>query len=137
MDSSSKSSTARRSTTGAIPDARIRLLDGQWAAHTPAAPRRTISAGFGFADVQTQLYILAGLTVLIFALESAFQYAYQVLWRNLAQKLQHDLRLDAYGHLQYLDMAWFEDSATGNLVAILNDDVNQLERFLDGSLVRR
>mgnify|MGYP000025297524 CR=1 FL=1 len=24
-----------------------------------------------------------------------------------------------------------EDSATGNLVAILNDDVNQLERFLD------
>ena len=29
-------------------------------------------------------------------------------------------------------MAWFEDSSTGKLVAILNDDVNQLERFLDG-----
>jgi len=42
------------------------------------------------------------------------------------------LRLDAYSHMQDLDMAWFEDASTGTLVAILNDDVNQLERFLDG-----
>jgi len=40
--------------------------------------------------------------------------------------------MDAYGHVQDLDMAWFEDTSTGKLVAILNDDVNQLERFLDG-----
>ena len=29
-------------------------------------------------------------------LESAFQYAYEWLWRNLAQSMQHDLRIDAY-----------------------------------------
>jgi ATP-binding cassette subfamily B protein len=42
------------------------------------------------------------------------------------------MRLDAYRHVQNLDLAYFEDRSTGNLVAILNDDVNQLERFLDG-----
>ena len=52
----------------------------------------SILAQFGFTDVETQLYILAALTVLIFALESAFQYAYQVLWRNLAQVIQHEMR---------------------------------------------
>ena len=38
---------ARRSTTGAMPEARIRLLDGQWATPTPAAPSRTHLAGVG------------------------------------------------------------------------------------------
>ena len=39
---------------------------------------------------------------------------------------QHELRLDAYAHMQHLEMAYFEDQPTGNLMAILNDDVNQL-----------
>ncbi len=49
----------------------------------------------------------------------------------MAQTVQHDLRLDAYAHVQNLDMAYFEDQSTGGLLSILNDDVNQLERFLD------
>ena len=61
-----------------------------------------------------------------------FEYLYLVLWRNLAQDLQHAMRLDAYEHVQRLDLAYFEDRSTGNLVTILNDDVNQLERFLNG-----
>jgi ATP-binding cassette subfamily B protein len=55
-----------------------------------------------------------------------------VHWRNLAQTLQHDLRLDTYSHVQELELAYFEDRSTGGLMAILNDDINQLERFLDG-----
>jgi ATP-binding cassette subfamily B protein len=91
----------------------------------------SILARLGFTDVYTQLYILAGLTVIIFALESAFQYAYQVLWRNLAQTIQHEMRVDAYGHVQALELAYFEDQSTGGLMSILNNDINQLERFLD------
>jgi ATP-binding cassette subfamily B protein len=89
-------------------------------------------AGLGLADPFHQILALGGLTILVWGFESIFEFLLLVLWRNTAQRLQHDLRLDAYGHLQDLDMAWFEDSATGNLVAILNDDVNQLERFLNG-----
>lgn len=91
----------------------------------------SIIAKLGFPDVRTQLYLLAGLTVFLFALESAFQYAYQVLWRNLAQTIQHEMRVDAYGHVQKLELSYFEDQSTGSLMSILNNDINQLERFLD------
>ena len=89
-------------------------------------------ADFGILEPFHQMLFLGVVTIAVWALESLFQFFLQILWRNLSQSLQHDLRLDAYGHMQDLDMAWFEDSSTGKLVAILNDDVNQLERFLDG-----
>ncbi len=85
----------------------------------------------GIADPVQQLMLLGLITVIIWSLESVFQYMYSVEWRNLAQDIQHDLRTDAYGHVQKLDMAYFEDQSTGELMAILNDDINQLERFLD------
>jgi len=93
---------------------------------------RSFLADFGIEDPFNQMLLLGAVTIAVWALESLFQFFLQILWRNLSQALQHDLRLDAYGHMQDLDMAWFEDASTGTLVAILNDDVNQLERFLDG-----
>ena len=86
---------------------------------------------FGFTDPVTQLWILGVLTLIVWGTESLFQYIYSILWRNLAQSIEHDLRQDAYDHLQDMDMAYLEDQSTGGLMAILNDDINQLERFLD------
>jgi len=88
-------------------------------------------ASLGFPDPYRQLWVLAGATIAIWVLESAFEYAHKVLWRNLAQTLQHDMRLDAYAHVQGLELAYFEDRSTGGLMSVLNDDINQLERFLD------
>ena len=88
-------------------------------------------AKLGVKDVFSQLLILAFLSFIIWGLESAFQYAYSRLWRNLAQSMQHDLRLDTYKHLQSLELAYFEEGSTGALMSILSDDINQLERFLD------
>ncbi len=88
-------------------------------------------AGWGIQDLHLQLWVLGGLTVVVWSLESLFQYIYGVQWRNLAQTVQHELRLEAYEHVQGLEMAWFEDQSSGGLMAVLNDDVNQLERFLD------
>ncbi|HEX9889843.1 MAG TPA: ABC transporter ATP-binding protein [Nitriliruptorales bacterium] len=85
----------------------------------------------GITDLHDQLYWLAALTVLVWVLESVFEYLEQIGWRNLAQTIQHELRGDAYGHVQTLDQRFFEDESTGGLMAVLNDDVNQLERFLD------
>lgn len=89
-------------------------------------------ARLGFETAQQQITILAVLTFFIWAGESLFEYLYQILWRNLAQRLQSDLRQDAYEHAQRLDMGFFEARSSGQLVATMNDDVNQLERFLDG-----
>ncbi|MBL1176013.1 ABC transporter ATP-binding protein [Pantanalinema sp. GBBB05] len=93
--------------------------------------QNSLIASWGVADIQTQLLILSGLTLIIWGLESVFQYAYDRLWRNLAQTIQHELRIDAYQHLQELEMSFFEERSTGALLSVLNDDINQLERFLD------
>jgi len=89
-------------------------------------------AALGIADPKWQLGLLGGLTLIVWMSESLFEYLLLISWRNLAQDLQHAMRLDAYEHVQRLDLAYFEDRSTGNLVTILNDDVNQLERFLNG-----
>ncbi|HET7275941.1 MAG TPA: ABC transporter ATP-binding protein [Longimicrobiaceae bacterium] len=91
----------------------------------------SLLADFGVVDVWDQLVVLAALTFVIWLLESAFEYAYARLWRNLAQTVQHDLRLDGYNHLQDLELEYFEERSTGGLMSILSDDINQLERFLD------
>ena len=91
----------------------------------------SLSGYFGYSDPKEQLIILSILTVIIWVFESLFEYIYGVLWRNLAQTVQHELRLDAYSHIQELEMAWFSDQSKGELMSILNDDINQLERFLD------
>ena len=91
----------------------------------------SIISSIGIVNVHHQLWFLAAITFLIWGFESLFQYLYGVLWRNLAQTVQHELRLDVYGHIQNLEMGWFLEQSKGNLMAIMNDDVNQLERFLD------
>ena len=88
-------------------------------------------AAFGVSSVPAQLGVLAVLSFVIWSAESLFEYLYALLWRNLAQTVQHELRLEAYGHLQQLEMAYFETGSSGRLLTILNDDINQLERFLD------
>jgi ATP-binding cassette subfamily B protein len=88
-------------------------------------------ARLGVVSIEWQLIVVAAATLAIWAGESVFEYAYGVLWRNLAQTLEHELRLDAYGHVQNLELAYFEDRSTGGLMSVINDDVNQLERFLD------
>lgn len=88
-------------------------------------------ATYGVTDTSEQLWIIAALTVVIWSLESLFEYWLALLWRGLAQDLQHELRLDAYAHMQSLELAYFEQRPSGDLMAVLNDDINQLERFLD------
>ena len=88
-------------------------------------------AALGVVTVPGQLGVLAVLSFLIWSAESLFEYLYALLWRNLAQRVQHELRLEAYDHLQRLQMGFFEASSSGRLLTILNDDINQLERFLD------
>jgi ATP-binding cassette, subfamily B, bacterial len=86
----------------------------------------------GIVDPKDQLVLLALITVGVWVGESLFQYLYDVRWRALAQNLQHDLRMEAYRHVQRLDMAYFERNRSGNLLAVLNEDINQMERFLNG-----
>ena len=91
----------------------------------------SIIAQLGIKDLWQQFVFISLLSFIIWSLESAFEYAYACLWRNLSQTIEHDLRVDAYSHLQELELAYFEERSTGTLMSIINDDINQLERFLD------
>lgn len=92
---------------------------------------KSFLAKWGIDQPLHQLIFLSVLTFLIWAFESLFEYLLLVRWRNLAQFVQHDLRVTAYKHLQKMDMAYFEDRSTGGMVSVLNDDINQLERFFN------
>jgi len=85
----------------------------------------------GIVPLAEQLWTASGLTVFVWILESIFEYWHKTGWRNLAQALEHDLRMDTYGRVQDMELAFFEDKSSGGLMSILNDDVNQLERFLN------
>ena len=89
---------------------------------------------FGIHGSETQVITLAVLTFGIWAFESIFQYMYMVGWRNIAQSIEHDIRLDLYKNVQSLDVNWFENQKLGNISSIINDDVNQLERFLNNGI---
>ena len=93
--------------------------------------QNSLLSRIGIEDLRSQFIVLSALTFLVWLLESAFQYAYERLWRSLAQSIEHDLRIDAYRHVQQLELGYFESRSTGELMSILNDDINQLERFLD------
>jgi len=87
--------------------------------------------GLGIVNRRQQLVVLAFLTFAIWALESIFDYLAAVTWRNISQDVEHSLRSDTFKNVLGLDLQYFENKSSGRLMAILNDDVNQLEKFLD------
>ena len=91
-------------------------------------------ASLGFSSIESQVIFLGIVTFIIWALESSFEYIYSIQWRGLAQDVEHEVRVSAYDHSQRLGLSWHENQATGNITAVLNDDVNQLERFLNNGM---
>ncbi len=94
-------------------------------------PPGFIASLAGTRDPWSMALVLSGLSVVIFFFESLFQWMYQAGFMNLAQQVQHDLRMDVYNRIQSREIAFFEEHRLGEILAMLNDDVNQLERFLN------
>ncbi len=94
-------------------------------------PPQWIQSLTGTSDSWTIAIFCAMLIIVIFGAESFFQWLYQLRFMQLAQRVQHDLRVDTYRQLQQREIAYFEEERTGNLMSMMNDDINQLERFLN------
>jgi len=77
---------------------------------------------------------------LIAAIAGAFFFGAGFHWvRNwgfnaFAQNIQHDIRTDTYDQMQRLNMDFFSDKQTGEMMSILSNDVNRLERFLNDGM---
>ncbi|HEX2644184.1 MAG TPA: ABC transporter transmembrane domain-containing protein, partial [Thermoanaerobaculia bacterium] len=72
-------------------------------------PPAWIASLAGTSDPWKMAVVLAGLSVAIFFFESLFQWMYQAGFMGLAQRVQHDLRLDAYNRIQSREIAFFEE----------------------------
>jgi len=90
-----------------------------------------VATQFGIEDRWKQILILTIANAFAWIFESLFGYLSAITWRNLAQTIEHEIRIGLYKHIQGLEVAWFEDTTSGGLLSVINDDINQLERFLD------
>jgi len=78
-----------------------------------------------------QLWLTAGLIAGAFLLAAGFHYIRNWGWNRFAQGVQHRIRTDTYDKMQRLNMDYFTDKQTGELMSVLSNDVNRLERFLN------
>ncbi len=69
-----------------------------------------------------------------FLVTAVLTWVYGVTANNFAHRVMHDVRTDCYAKMQRLDMPFFDDKQTGEVMAILNNDATNLERFLDDAL---
>ncbi|WP_018128906.1 ABC transporter ATP-binding protein [Haladaptatus paucihalophilus] len=96
----------------------IRFIPAAWTPTTPSG----------------QLWLSIGIVLASFLVGAAFSWLEGWGWNAFAQGVQHRLRVDTYDRMQLLDMNFFDGKQTGELMSILNNDVNQLETFLNDGL---
>lgn len=51
-------------------------------------------------------------------------------WQLFSERIQHNVRTSAYERTQHLGVDFFNNNQTGQLVSILNNDINELDNFL-------
>jgi len=93
--------------------------------------KNSFLANLGVVNSKTQLIVLGIVTIGFYSLESIFEFFHSLFWKDIGQEIQHGVRLDAYSHLQKLDMSFFEEKSSGNLLTVLVDDINLLEQFFN------
>ncbi|MFW6152781.1 MAG: ABC transporter ATP-binding protein [Halobacteriota archaeon] len=76
------------------------------------------------------IVLLAG----IFILAAVFHWIRNWGFNYFAQHIQHDVRTDTYDKMQDLNMRFFADKQTGEMMSILSNDANRLERFLNDGM---
>ena len=69
-----------------------------------------------------------------FVATAVFTSVYGIAANNFAHRVMHAVRTDSFETMQRLDMTFFDDKQTGEVLSVLNNDANNLENFLDNAL---
>jgi ATP-binding cassette subfamily B protein len=81
-----------------------------------------------------QFWFTIGIVAGAFGLGAGFHWIRNWGFNSFAQNIQHDVRTDTYDKMQQLNMDFFADKQTGEMMSILSNDVNRLERFLNDGM---
>ena len=69
-----------------------------------------------------QLWLSVGLVVGSTAIAAGSTWVQNWGWNAFAQRVQHALRIDTYDAMQSLEMGFFDDRQTGQLLSVLSND---------------
>ncbi|MDS0473546.1 ABC transporter ATP-binding protein [Natrinema sp. 1APR25-10V2] len=81
-----------------------------------------------------QFWLTIGIIASAFSLSAIFHWTRNWGFNTFAQNVQHDVRTDTYDEMQRLHMGFFADKQTGEMMSILSNDVNRLEKFLNDGM---
>ncbi|WP_049998211.1 ABC transporter ATP-binding protein [Halococcus sediminicola] len=81
-----------------------------------------------------QFWLVIGLICVSFFGGAIFHYGRNWGWNAFSQNVQHQVRTDTYDKMQRLNMDFFADKQTGEMMSVLSNDVNRLEQFLNGGM---
>jgi ATP-binding cassette subfamily B protein len=99
-----------------------------------AFPLDMLPAAWLPAGQEGQLVLTIGAIAFGFFGGAAFHWTRNWGWNSFSQNIQHDVRTDTYDKMQRLNMDFFAGKQTGELMSILSNDVNRLERFLNDGM---
>ncbi|APW97615.1 multidrug ABC transporter ATP-binding protein [Halobiforma lacisalsi AJ5] len=82
-----------------------------------------------------QFWFAVGAVAIAFLATAVFTWIYGVTANLFAHSVMHTVRVDSFRKMQRLDMSFFDEKQTGEVMAVLNNDTQNLERFLDNALM--
>jgi ATP-binding cassette subfamily B protein len=98
---------------------RLPLIPAAWLPNTPEA----------------QFWFSVAVIVGSFLTTAVFTWVYGVAANQFAHGVMHAVRIDSFRTMLDLDMAFFDDKQTGEVMAVLDNDAGNLELFLDNALM--
>ena len=105
------------------------LFDPEVPYRLPLVPEGWIpDSSWGQLLLTVGLFVLIGLTQVLAKMVRVWAMS------SFSLRFQHDMRVAAYDEVQRLETAFFEEHGTGEVMSILNNDVNQLEGFYTDEL---
>ncbi|MEE6210929.1 ABC transporter ATP-binding protein [Salarchaeum sp. III] len=107
------------------------VFTGDSAFSLPIVPTSWLPATASDSE-QFQFAVIA--IVVAFFVTAVFTWLYGVAANLFAHRVMHAVRTDSFEKMQRLDMTFFDDKQTGEVMSVLNNDASNLEVFLDNAL---
>jgi len=117
---------------GQILELMIALFIG-WITAVPIVGTSGVLVSLGLTTASGQLWFLAVVTILVCVVDVTVSFIGNVLWRNLAQVVQHRWCTETYAHVQKVELRYLEGERATRLARVLTDDVSLLGRFFANS----
>jgi len=90
---------------------------------------------FGDLPATTQVFVFAGMVFAVRVLTFAVDWGNGYLLAGLGQRVIYDIRMQVFGHLHALSIAWFHKNPVGRLVTRVANDVGALEDMFSTAFV--